>query len=167
VKTYLHKYLSDEAEKWKPESRDEYTVMKGTPSHRTFVVVKDVLTPRDIALLHKTPSHPSAIDCNDRHKKLDFKHSVHRIERVLKAVSQNAPCGSYLEPGTLSVQEDGTGHGEELYRKLLRAMCWADEELWGKLKKRRKVYPEVEYIAYDTRKVSGGDSMAIRGSVLL
>ena len=93
------------------------------------MVVQNVLNEEDIAYLKTTPLHPNAVDCNDRHKKLEFKHSVHRIERAMKA--------------------DPTGKGQEVYYKVLRAMAWADKKLWGKLTKYSKVYPEVEFITYD------------------
>ena len=37
-------------------------------------------------------------------------------------------------------------------------MAWADKELWGKLSRKSKVYPEVEYISYDA---TGGEPQHI------
>ena len=60
---------------------------------------------------------------------LDLMHQVHRIERALK--------------------QEESGLGCEIYYRMLRMMTWADSQLWGKLAKKTKVYPEVEYISYD------------------
>jgi predicted 2-oxoglutarate/Fe(II)-dependent dioxygenase YbiX len=142
TKIYVWKLCGDDAIKWRPDGEDQYKVSKATPSHRTFMVLESVLSADDIAFLHKTPSHPAAVDCNDRHKKLEFKHQVHRIERALK--------------------QDESGLGGEIYYRLLRMMTWADEQLWGKLAKKTKVYPEVEYISYDA---TGGEPQHIEPHV--
>jgi len=123
VKIYLWKLCDSDVPKFYPSEAagQHYTISRATPSHRTFVVVQNVLTRDDLDLIHTMPSHPASVDCNDRHKKLDFRHQVHRIERALK--------------------EDETGEGEELYYRLLRMMVWADHELWNRLEHRKKSVP--------------------------
>ena len=76
TKIYVWKLIDEDVEKWRPESSAQYTISKATPSHRTFVVVRNVLSPEEIMLLGEMPKHPSAKDCNDRHKKLNFQHQV-------------------------------------------------------------------------------------------
>eukprot|EP00658_Telonema_sp_P-2_P062924 TRINITY_DN51593_c0_g1_i1.p1 TRINITY_DN51593_c0_g1~~TRINITY_DN51593_c0_g1_i1.p1 ORF type:complete len:253 (+),score=58.51 TRINITY_DN51593_c0_g1_i1:219-977(+) len=116
------------AEQWQPCDPMICNPYMAKRPHRSFLVVARALGPRDIALVNEAARGASSVACNDRHRKLDFQHQVWRIERSLK---------------------EGGDAGRELYERLLRMMVWADNNLWGKLEKRRKVYPEIEFISYD------------------
>lgn len=130
VKIHLRKVI---AQPWVPSPAQLSGMQwcRAKRPHRSYVVIPGALSADDVELIRAVRTRPTAVACNDRHRNLDFRHSVERIERALK--------------------EDGHP-GRELYDRLLRMMAWADQQLWSKLgTKIRKVYPEIEFIEYDAR----------------
>mmetsp|Transcript_78 Transcript_78/g.282 ORF Transcript_78/g.282 Transcript_78/m.282 type:complete len:385 (+) Transcript_78:92-1246(+) len=96
--------------------------------YRCFALAPTFLAQQDIDALHAAAHHASVAEINDRKGYLAFKHRVWRFEAQLRL----------LYPS--------------LYRRLLDLMHRADETKWKRLRrnsKKRKVYPEIEYIAYD------------------
>jgi len=94
--------------------------------YRRFAVVSSFLSAEDIEALHRAAKHPSVHEINDRKGYLAFKHRVWRFELQLRAMYP------------------------VLYERLLGLMRKADRVQWKKMwKKKKKVYPEIEYIEYD------------------
>merc|ERR1712194_133607 len=82
-----------------------------------------------VAAVHKLFQEDHTVEeIDDRDNDLDYKHKVWRIEKQLKA---RYPA---------------------LYNNLMDTAWAIDEELWENLSGTR-VYPEIEYIEYDVRKL--------------
>lgn len=97
--------------------------------YRAFALAPRFLDEEDIRAIHLAAQHPSVSEINDRKGYLAFKHRVWRFEAQLRLL-----CPS-------------------LYFRLFDLMAQADKETWKRLyrnsKKKKQVYPEIEYIRYD------------------
>jgi len=114
-----------------PRSREPATLEwhDSGKRYRCFAVARGFLSHEDMLAIHSTAQHPTVKEINDRKGYLAFKHRVWRFEPQLRV----------LHP--------------DLYRRLLELMHQADAAKWRRLrrnsKKKKKVYPEIEYISYD------------------
>lgn len=108
--------------------RRDVGVSHGFKSSRSFMFMKNLLGPQEIARIHAAAAHQSVQQIHDRKDYLNFKHDAFRVEIPLRMLSPH------------------------VYEFLMAACRWADRELWGKIKDHKKCWPEIEYIVYDTEK---------------
>eukprot|EP00928_Gymnodinium_smaydae_P099712 TRINITY_DN9591_c1_g1_i1.p1 TRINITY_DN9591_c1_g1~~TRINITY_DN9591_c1_g1_i1.p1 ORF type:complete len:357 (+),score=40.68 TRINITY_DN9591_c1_g1_i1:92-1162(+) len=102
-------------------------IHEGSQPRRTLVHFPGFLSLADVDCLHVLPKHPAVrhLKSKGRDKDLNYRHEAYRVDLPLRA---------HLRP---------------LCERLIGAMLWTDISLWQRLKKKKPVYPEIEYIVYD------------------
>ncbi|KAF4665265.1 hypothetical protein FOL47_004689, partial [Perkinsus chesapeaki] len=106
-------------------------IYRSPKAYRDFIVLPGFLSAPEIDCVVSVSTSPTVSEIKDRKDNLDYKHRAFRVEAQMRL----------LEP--------------DLYQKLMTAVKYASDRLWGVLGDYKQSYPEMEYIVYDTSEGEG------------
>jgi len=112
-----------------PPEPPDFTLLEAEDPDLQVALIRGFMTPAEVAMVHQAADDPTVKEINDREETLVYKHHVWRFEHQLK------------------------GAAKGLYDRLMRTAWALDGDLWESIEDGETLYPEIEYIVYDVKKL--------------